>query len=85
MLILAGIVLECILFGALFRPLEETQEKNGNKLRKTEAQIDIHVSDHDVHQLAISLPPSNGKISFLNILLHFYSVFLFNISRTVFF
>lgn len=52
-LIIAGIVLECILFGALFRPLEsETMPKKEEMvlLKTCEAKVDIHVSDHDFMQ-----------------------------------
>ncbi|KAJ8918197.1 hypothetical protein NQ315_014064 [Exocentrus adspersus] len=55
-LIIAGIVLECIIFGALFRPLEGKRQINeGNKLKAAEANIDIHVSHHDVHEFTTNL------------------------------
>ncbi|KAJ8935855.1 hypothetical protein NQ318_016875, partial [Aromia moschata] len=55
-LIIAGIVLECIIFGALFRPLEERQEiKDKNKLKAAEADTDIHISNQNVQQFAPSL------------------------------
>lgn len=50
-LIIAGIVLECILFGALFRPLENetVDEKKEDPLlvKSCEAKEDIHVSEND--------------------------------------
>lgn len=50
-LIIAGIVLECILFGALFRPLENetAEEKKEDPLivKSCEAREDIHVSEND--------------------------------------
>ncbi|KAG5900722.1 hypothetical protein JTB14_038240 [Gonioctena quinquepunctata] len=62
-LIIGGIVLECILFGALFRPLEEKSDEDDKKrLKATEARIDIHVSDHDLHQFSTSLK-TNGTIN----------------------
>lgn len=56
LLILSAIVLSCVFFGALFRPLEE--EKNDtseNQLKKTEAQTDIHVSDHEIDPFIATL------------------------------
>lgn len=59
-LIIAGIVLECIIFGALFRPLENKRDiPEGNRLKAVEANIDIHVSNHDLHQFTSLL--SNGN------------------------
>lgn len=59
-LILAGVVLKCVLFGALFRPLEEEkQEETENELKQTEAQTDIHVSNQEIRPF-LTLP-SNGE------------------------
>ncbi|KAH0809612.1 hypothetical protein GEV33_013180 [Tenebrio molitor] len=67
MLIIAGTVLECILFGLLFRPLENEDEKNLHRelqpkisLKSAEAKIDLHVSERDLHQL--STINGNGEI-----------------------
>ncbi|XP_050502934.1 monocarboxylate transporter 5 isoform X2 [Diabrotica virgifera virgifera] len=60
-LIIGGIILECILFGALFRPLEEINGEKGKKLKLTEAKVDLHISEHDLPQLTTSLPPQNGQ------------------------
>lgn len=59
-LILAGVVLECVLFGALFRPLGEDKDEDvkENQLKPTEAQTDIHVSNHEIS----STLPLNGKL-----------------------
>ncbi|XP_063913750.1 monocarboxylate transporter 9 isoform X1 [Zophobas morio] len=51
MLIIAGTVLECIIFGALFRPLE--QEKNAQpemivSLKQTDGKLDLHVSEDNL-------------------------------------
>ncbi|XP_074040298.1 monocarboxylate transporter 1 [Leptinotarsa decemlineata] len=62
-LIIGAIVLECILFGSLFRPLEaKRSEEDDKELRATEANIDIHVSDHDLRQFGTSLK-TNGTIN----------------------
>lgn len=61
--IIGGVILECILFGALFRPLEpvaSTRSIKGKELKASEAQADLHISDHDVHQLTTSLVHDNG-------------------------
>ncbi|RZB39502.1 monocarboxylate transporter 5 [Asbolus verrucosus] len=75
MLIIAGTVLECILFGALFRPLEGEEEKKipdepRAHLKVADAKVDIHVSEHDLHQLGgindngrIHRPHSMGHFS----------------------
>lgn len=64
LLILAGMVLECVLFGALFKPLEEEkQETSKSELTNTEAQIDIHVSDQQLSPFVTSLP-LNGKYNY---------------------
>ncbi|CAH1982807.1 unnamed protein product [Acanthoscelides obtectus] len=60
-LIIAGVVLECILFGALFKPLENDKKEDSEKetkLKPTEAKIDIHVSDHD-----LQFKPMNGTMN----------------------
>lgn len=54
-LIIAGLVLQCILFGSLFRPLENEPEEppkteEVNLLRPCEARVDIHVSDQNIPQ-----------------------------------
>lgn len=55
-LIIAALVLECIIFGALFRPLEEDdEERDADKeqvhvLQKSHAKTDMHVSDHELHR-----------------------------------
>lgn len=73
MLIIAGIVLECIVFGALFRPLETDEDKNLKattiKLKPTEGKIDIHVSEHNLHQM--SAMNGNGEIHRPHSLGHF--------------
>ncbi|KAJ8973699.1 hypothetical protein NQ317_000751 [Molorchus minor] len=54
-LIIAGIVLECIIFGALFRPLEESsipKPKNILTIKGAEAETDIHVSNQNMQQFA---------------------------------
>lgn len=59
MIIIAGIVLECAIFGALFRPLEyETRSKrlsNASKseihLKNTSAALDLHISDINLRNL----------------------------------
>lgn len=64
--IIGGVILECILFGALFRPLEpvaSTRSIKGKELKASEAQADLHISDHDVHQLTTSLVHDNGTIN----------------------
>lgn len=62
LLILAAIVLKCVLFGALFRPLEEEKSDSKNELKKTEAQTDIHISDHEITVPFITTTlPLNGK------------------------
>ncbi|ENN77329.1 hypothetical protein YQE_06155, partial [Dendroctonus ponderosae] len=57
-LIIAGIVLECTLFGALFRPLENdtTAPKKEDHLlvKACDAKVDIHVSEHDFTEYAPS-------------------------------
>ncbi|XP_030755202.1 monocarboxylate transporter 12 [Sitophilus oryzae] len=58
-LIIAGIVLESIIFGALFRPLEN-ENGNGSKKedvvtlpKRCEGHVDIHVSDYEINQQPI--------------------------------
>lgn len=60
LVIIAGIVLECTIFGALFRPLEyeSTTEKNRSKignseihLKNTSAALDLHISDVNLKHL----------------------------------
>ncbi|KAK9709453.1 Major Facilitator Superfamily [Popillia japonica] len=60
LMIIAGIVLECTIFGALFRPLEyeSTTEKNRSKignseihLKNTSAALDLHISDVNLKHL----------------------------------
>ncbi|XP_050306726.1 uncharacterized protein LOC126743600 [Anthonomus grandis grandis] len=54
-LIIGGLVLECILFGALFRPLENESGRKKEEvilLKNTEGQVDIHVSDNDLKPYA---------------------------------
>lgn len=61
MLILAGVVLLCVLFGALFRPLEEEKHNvSKNELMPSEAQIDLHVSNQEISPFITSLP-NNGR------------------------
>ncbi|XP_044266124.1 monocarboxylate transporter 5 [Tribolium madens] len=74
MLIIAGIVLECIVFGSLFRPLESEEEKNFKPLPKItlksiEAKVDLHVSEHNLQQ--ISTMNGNGQIHRPHSLGHF--------------
>lgn len=64
LLILAGIVLECVLFGALFRPLEEEkQDPSENKLKNTEAQTDLNESDHEISPF-VTGSSINGRVHF---------------------
>lgn len=77
MLIVAGIVLECIVFGALFRPLEYTNDKKKTSeilLKHTDGSLDIQVpnvdgipdgtqSNHIDQQHQIHRPRSLGHIS----------------------
>ncbi|KAI4466211.1 monocarboxylate transporter [Holotrichia oblita] len=59
MMIISGIVLECMIFGALFRPLEyESTEKKHLKpdnseihLKNTSAALDLHISDVNLKHL----------------------------------
>lgn len=69
MLIIAAVVLECIIFGALFRPLEyetdvikekETPENSGISLESSGAKMDIHISDHNLPMLLVN--SDNEKI-----------------------
>ncbi|KYB27338.1 monocarboxylate transporter 12 [Tribolium castaneum] len=74
MLIIAGIVLECIVFGALFRPLETEEDKNLKPppkitLKSIEAKVDLHVSEHNLQQ--ISTMNGNGEIHRPHSLGHF--------------
>ncbi|KAL1494287.1 hypothetical protein ABEB36_009910 [Hypothenemus hampei] len=49
-LIIAAIILECILFGALFRPLENepvTKKEEVLLVKSCEAKVDIHVSEQN--------------------------------------
>lgn len=67
MLIISGIVLECIIWGALFRPLENEEDNKNNKpeiklrLKLVDAKVDIHVSEHNLHQLA-PISNTNDKV-----------------------
>lgn len=74
-LIISGIVLECIIFGSLFRPLEYEEEKsvdsenNRLQLKATEGRVDIHVSDHDLHKFSNTI--SNGNMHRPHSVAHF--------------
>lgn len=62
LLILSAIVLKCVLFGALFRPLEDDkQDESDNQLKKTEANTDIHVSHNEISTFITV----NGKFAYL--------------------
>lgn len=63
MLIISAVVFECIIFGAMFRPLEyepekqETVEERKNvnlPLKSVEGSMDIHVSDEQLPKLMIT-------------------------------
>ena len=68
MLIISGIVLECIIFGALFRPLEYSSKSSGRSVQsdteneitekylEAHARSDYHVSDQNL----VSLQLNNG-------------------------
>ncbi|XP_057672845.1 monocarboxylate transporter 12 isoform X3 [Diorhabda carinulata] len=60
-LIIGGIVLECILFGALFRPLENNNGDKGKKLKSSEAKVDLHISDHDFDEMTSRVSHHNGQ------------------------
>lgn len=62
-LIIGGIVLECILFGALFRPLENTKRDKVNKLKSSEAKVDLHISNHELDEMTTNLSHHNGTIN----------------------
>ncbi|KRT78853.1 membrane transporter [Oryctes borbonicus] len=59
MIIISGIVLECIIFGALFRPLEyepatkiaSDVSKSEIRLKNTSAALDLHISDVSLQHL----------------------------------
>lgn len=74
-LIISGIVLECMIFGSLFRPLEYDEvkevdsENNRLQLKAAEGGVDIHVSDHDLHKFSKSL--TNGKMHRPHSVAHF--------------
>ncbi|CAG9864488.1 unnamed protein product, partial [Phyllotreta striolata] len=66
-LIIGGIILECILFGALFRPLETAgggsrKSVKGKELKPSEAVVDLHVSERDVRELTTGLL-HNGAVN----------------------
>lgn len=78
MLIVAGIVLECIIFGALFRPLEYSTNKKKDTseivLKQTDASMDVQVPKNtaDIPEIVETLdgqqihrPRSMGHISLL--------------------
>ncbi|XP_044750798.1 monocarboxylate transporter 9 [Coccinella septempunctata] len=74
-LIISGIVLECMIFGSLFRPLEYDEvkevdsENNRLQLKATEGRVDIHVSDHDLRHFPKST--ANGKMHRPHSVAHF--------------
>lgn len=71
-LILAGVVLNCVLFGALFKPLEEEkQDVTENELKQSDAQMDIHVSNQEISPFLTTLP-SNGEFKYNSI----YEIFV---------
>lgn len=60
MIIISGIVLECVIFGALFRPLEyeppskrpsNASKRSGIHLKNTSAALDLHISDMNLRHL----------------------------------
>ncbi|XP_022914399.2 monocarboxylate transporter 5 [Onthophagus taurus] len=59
MVILGGIVLECLIFGALFRPLEYEKKKkpksidNGIPLKKSQKELDLHISDPSLRKIIL--------------------------------
>ncbi|KAF7284159.1 hypothetical protein GWI33_022410 [Rhynchophorus ferrugineus] len=67
-LIIGGIVLECIIFGALFRPLENESNNNSSKKEKItvpkrcDAKVDIHISDYELIPQPILHINGNSKM-----------------------
>lgn len=63
MIIISAIILKCVVFGALFRPLEDPQPEKKSSvkivLRNSEAHEDVHVSNHD---LPIIMLDGDGKM-----------------------
>ncbi|KAK9882548.1 hypothetical protein WA026_021895 [Henosepilachna vigintioctopunctata] len=74
-LIISGIVLECIIFGSLFRPIEYDDvkdvdvENNKLQLKAVEGHLDIHVSDHELHKFPKN--SENGQIHRPHSVAHF--------------
>lgn len=60
MLIISAVVFECIIFGAMFRPLEYESTKEEKKknvhvpVKTTEGSMDIHVSEERLPELMVS-------------------------------
>lgn len=65
LLIISGLVLNCVIFGAFFRPLEEekvVEETPTIFLKPSEARLDIHVSDHNLHQIDLKINGNGNQI-----------------------
>ncbi|XP_018324222.1 uncharacterized protein LOC108736335 isoform X2 [Agrilus planipennis] len=72
MLITAGIVLECAVCGALFRPLEyekkQVQSNSFNPLKNSEAKTDLHYSDGNNY---LELSNGNANLTRPHSMIHF--------------